>query len=82
MREARLPPRSSAAPRGSARASAAGSGRARDGPTLAETCESDGTLTGYHPGIGVIHNVSRDHAEVDSLRPQFEAFARSAAASS
>jgi UDP-N-acetylmuramate-alanine ligase len=49
-----------------------------DGPVLAEACESDGTLTGYHPGIGLIHNISRDHAEVDALRPQFEAFARHA----
>jgi UDP-N-acetylmuramate--alanine ligase len=47
-----------------------------DGPVVAEACESDGTLRGYHPGIGIIHNVSRDHAEVDALRPQFEAFAR------
>src|SRR5262245_66316965 len=49
-----------------------------DGPVLAEACESDGTLTGYHPGIGLIHNVSRDHGEVDALRPQFEAFASNA----
>ena len=46
-----------------------------DAPVIAEACESDGTLTGYHPGIGLIHNVSRDHGEVESLRPQFEAFA-------
>jgi len=49
-----------------------------EGPVLAEACESDGTLTGYHPGIGLIHNISRDHGEVDALRPQFEAFARHA----
>jgi len=30
-----------------------------DGPTIAETCESDGTLTGYRPDLGVIHNISR-----------------------
>lgn len=47
-----------------------------DGPTVAETCESDGTLIGYHPALGVIHNVSRDHAELDALRAQFAAFAR------
>ncbi len=47
-----------------------------DGPTIAETCESDGTLTGYHPALGVIHNVSRDHAELSSLREQFATFAR------
>ena len=49
-----------------------------DGPVVAEACESDGTLTGYHPAIGLIHNISRDHGEVDALLPQFEAFARQA----
>ncbi|HYB70847.1 MAG TPA: Mur ligase domain-containing protein [Candidatus Bathyarchaeia archaeon] len=47
-----------------------------DGPVAAEACESDGTLTGYHAAIGLIHNISRDHGEVESLRPQFEAFAK------
>jgi UDP-N-acetylmuramate--alanine ligase len=47
-----------------------------DGPAVAEACESDGTLVGYHPTIGVIHNVSRDHDELSALRPQFTAFAR------
>ena len=47
-------------------------------PVAAEACESDGTLTGYVPDIGVIHNISRDHGEVEALRPQFEAFARNA----
>ncbi len=46
------------------------------GPAVAEACESDGTLVGYHPAIGVIHNVSRDHDELSALRPQFTAFAR------
>jgi UDP-N-acetylmuramate--alanine ligase len=46
------------------------------GPVVAEACESDGTLVGYRPAVGVIHNVSRDHAELDSLRTQFEEFAR------
>src|SRR5207249_6700944 len=50
-------------------------GRA-DGPAVAEACESDGTLVGYHPAIGIIHNVSRDHDELAALRPQFTAFAR------
>src|SRR6185369_2759506 len=45
-------------------------------PVAAEACESDGTLTGYAPALGVIHNISRDHGEVDALRPQFEAFAK------
>jgi len=47
-----------------------------DGPAVAEACESDGTLVGYRPAIGIIHNVSRDHDELDALRPQFAAFAR------
>lgn len=49
---------------------------AADGPVAAEACESDGTLTGYHAALGLIHNISRDHGEVDALRPQFEAFAK------
>ena len=48
----------------------------RGGPVVAESCESDGTLVGYHPGIGVILNVSRDHAELESLRDQFTTFAK------
>src|SRR5262245_512871 len=50
-----------------------------DGPVIAEACESDGTLRGYHPAIGLIHNISRDHGEVETLRDQFDAFARQAA---
>jgi UDP-N-acetylmuramate--alanine ligase len=48
----------------------------KDGPVVAEACESDGTLVGYHPGVGVILNVSRDHAELDALREQFRTFAK------
>ena len=48
----------------------------RRGPVVAEACESDGTLVGYHPGVGVILNVSRDHAELDALREQFSTFAK------
>jgi UDP-N-acetylmuramate--alanine ligase len=47
-----------------------------NGPVVVEACESDGTLVGYEPTIGLVHNVSRDHAELDSLRAQFDAFAR------
>src|SRR5213078_2726514 len=46
-----------------------------EGPVVAEACESDGTLAGYRPAIGLVHNVSRDHGELDAIRPQFEAFA-------
>jgi len=45
------------------------------GPVVAEACESDGTLIGYRPTLGVVHNVSRDHAELPALRTQFAAFA-------
>ena len=45
------------------------------GPVVAEACESDGTLIGYRPALGVVHNVSRDHAELPALRAQFAAFA-------
>jgi UDP-N-acetylmuramate--alanine ligase len=44
-------------------------------PVVAEACESDGTLAGYQAGVGLIHNISRDHGEVDALRAQFAAFA-------
>jgi UDP-N-acetylmuramate--alanine ligase len=44
-------------------------------PVVAEACESDGTLVGYRPGIGLIHNITRDHGEIATLRPQFERFA-------
>jgi len=48
-----------------------------NGPVVVEACESDGTLVGYRPTIGLIHNISRDHAEVEALREQFGVFARS-----
>jgi UDP-N-acetylmuramate--alanine ligase len=47
-----------------------------NGPVVVEACESDGTLIGYRPTIGLVHNISRDHAELVSLRAQFAAFAR------
>ncbi len=52
---------------------------AEDGPVVAEACESDGTLIGYRPALGIIHNVSRDHGEVDTLRGQFTTFAKNCA---
>jgi UDP-N-acetylmuramate-alanine ligase len=42
----------------------------------AEACESDGTLRGYRPAVGLVHNITRDHGEVDTLRDQFTTFAR------
>ena len=45
-----------------------------EGPVVVEACESDGTLVGYSPTIGLVHNVSRDHAELASLRVQFASF--------
>jgi UDP-N-acetylmuramate--alanine ligase len=50
-----------------------------NGPAVVEACESDGTLVGYEPTIGLVHNISRDHAELESLRAQFGAFARNCA---
>ena len=41
----------------------------------AEADESDGTLVGYRPALGLIHNVSRDHTELEPLRKQFATFA-------
>ncbi len=46
-----------------------------EGPVVAEACESDNTLVGYRPAIGLIHNVSRDHGELEVLRRQFAVFA-------
>ena len=45
------------------------------GPVVAEACESDGTLIGYRPALGLVHNISRDHAELPALRAQFTEFA-------
>lgn len=44
-------------------------------PVLAEACESDGTLVGYQPGLGLVHNLTRDHDELPGLRQQFLRFA-------
>jgi UDP-N-acetylmuramate--alanine ligase len=45
------------------------------GPVAAEACESDGTLVGYKPTVGLVHNVSRDHGELGWARRQFATFA-------
>jgi UDP-N-acetylmuramate--alanine ligase len=47
----------------------------KGGAVIAEACESDGTLVGYQPSIGLVHNISRDHAEVSHLHKQFGIFA-------
>ncbi len=47
----------------------------QNGIVVAEACESDGTLIGYRPALGVIHNITRDHGELESLRQQFATFA-------
>ena len=48
------------------------------GIVAAEACESDGTLVGYRAGLAVIHNITRDHGELDDLRRQFATFAAQA----
>ncbi len=40
-----------------------------------ETDESDGTIVKYHPEIGLILNVDRDHKPIDELMPLFLTFA-------
>jgi UDP-N-acetylmuramate--alanine ligase len=47
----------------------------QDAPVVAEACEASGALADYHPGIGLVHNITRDHAELDELHRQFDAFA-------
>jgi UDP-N-acetylmuramate--alanine ligase len=49
------------------------------GAVVAEACESDGTLVGYRPAFGLVHNISRDHGEIDAVRAQFTAFAAQSA---
>jgi UDP-N-acetylmuramate--alanine ligase len=43
-----------------------------EAPVIAEACESDGTLIGYHPKISLLLNITRDHGELEGLLPQFE----------
>jgi UDP-N-acetylmuramate--alanine ligase len=50
-----------------------------EGPVIAEACESDGTLVGYRPSVGLVHNISRDHGEVGDVRGQFTTFADNSA---
>ena len=42
---------------------------------ISEACESDGRLVGCRPTVGLVHNIRRDHDEIDALRVQFAAFA-------
>ncbi|NRA38472.1 MAG: hypothetical protein HRU15_10055, partial [Planctomycetes bacterium] len=46
---------------------------------IAEACESDGTLVGYRPHIALIHNITRDHSELDELQQQFSQFSANSA---
>jgi UDP-N-acetylmuramate--alanine ligase len=39
-----------------------------------EADESDGTLVRYHPRIGVVLNIEKDHKEIAELRPLFTTF--------
>ncbi|MCQ2974529.1 MAG: Mur ligase domain-containing protein [Bacteroidales bacterium] len=41
-----------------------------------ETDESDGTIVKYHPEIGVILNIDRDHKEIEELMVLFSTFAQ------
>lgn len=47
-----------------------------DAPVIAEACESDGTLIGYHPEVTLLLNITRDHGELEGLLPQFETVCR------
>ncbi|MCR5453414.1 MAG: UDP-N-acetylmuramate--alanine ligase [Bacteroidales bacterium] len=40
-----------------------------------ETDESDGTIVKYHPSIGIILNIDRDHKPIEELMPLFATFA-------
>lgn len=42
---------------------------------VVEADESDGTLPGYRPDIGVVTNITLDHMSMDELMAQFKAFA-------
>ena len=41
---------------------------------LIEADESDGTITEYHPEIGVLLNVDKDHKEIETLMEIFKTF--------
>src|SRR5262249_21201609 len=46
-----------------------------EGGVVAEADESDGTLVGYRPSLGLLHHISRDHTELEPLRRQFATLA-------
>jgi len=55
-------------------------GNARAGTSdvmVAEIDESDGSITRFEPKAGIITNITRDHKELDELRPLFQTFASS-----
>lgn len=39
-----------------------------------ETDESDGTLTEYHPAVGVLLNIQKDHKDIPELKTLFNTF--------
>jgi UDP-N-acetylmuramate--alanine ligase len=41
---------------------------------VAETDESDGSVSGYSPEVGVVLNIDRDHHELDKLLAMFSSF--------
>lgn len=52
-----------------------GNARAGDGEWLViEADESDGSLVKYHPEVGLILNVEKDHKEIAELIPLFQRF--------
>jgi len=52
-------------------------GNARAGASdllVVEADESDGSLVRYHPAVGVLLNLQRDHKEMDAVAEMFRAF--------
>lgn len=46
---------------------------------IAESCESDGSITGYRAKIALLHNVTLDHKEMDELRKLFDTYTKNTA---
>src|SRR5262249_53754062 len=39
-----------------------------------EADESDGSIVSYHPQVGLLLNIDKDHKEIDELKPIFQTF--------